>query len=313
MAATAVRKEKKGVVEVPATPNTGRPSAINDKAMLVGLTLRRWRPHITDRAVSIEIAEIHNSDRSMGRYRKSLIGKECMAKIRALHNRLRETHYFLTLPWSDEGYRILSSAGYMRYTKDIRALRDEIEQEVAAFIPLYPKYKAEAKVRMNGLYKEEDYPEVSELKSKFGIDITFRPIPVGEDFRVDVGDQELSRIRMDIEAANKVIIEEAMKSVWERLRDVVSHAAERLRAYEDDGEKVKNPFRDSLVTNIVELLDVVPALNVTGDPALTKFAAEIRKGLTVHPAEVLRDDAKIRETTAARAEAILTKMQGFLA
>lgn len=312
MAATAVRKEK-GTAVVTPVPNSNRPSAINDKAMLVGLTLRRWHPHITDKKVSDEVAETHKSDRSMGKYRKRLIGKECMAKIRTLHNRLRETHYFLTLPWSDEGYRILSQAGYIRYTTEIRKLRDEIEKEVAAFLPLYPQFKAEAKVRMNGLFNEEDYPEPSELRSKFGVEFKFKPIPMGDDFRVDVGDQELARIKMDIEADNKTIIEQAMKSVWERLASVVSHAAERLKAYEDDGEKVKNPFRDSLVTNIVELLDVIPALNITGDPVLVKYAAEIRKGLTTHSAEVLRDDARLRTDTAARAEAILTKMNAFLA
>ena len=65
--------------------------------------------------------------------------------------------------------------------------------------------------------------------------------------------------------------------------------------------------------NIQALLDVVPILNVTNDPAITKFAADIPAKLVSNSAVVLRDAEKIRKTTMAAAEDIMAKMNAYLA
>ena len=89
---------------------------------------------------------------------------------------------------------------------------------------------------------------------------------------------------------------------------------EGLKAYQPsrDGARVQNAFRDSLVDNITDLLDVVPVLNVIGDPVITTFADEIRQKLTANSPEVLRDDAKIRKAVLVQAEDILAKMANYL-
>jgi hypothetical protein len=42
--------------------------------------------------------------------------------------------------------------------------------------------------------------------------------------------------------------------------EAVSHMAERLSAYKETEQGVENPFRDSIVTNLVKLMDVMPRL-----------------------------------------------------
>lgn len=56
-----------------------------------------------------------------------------------------------------------------------------------------------------------------------------------------------------------------------------------------------------LLRDAQALLDVVPILNVTNDPAITTFAAAIRAKLVSNSAVVLRDAEKIRKTTMAAA------------
>lgn len=312
--ATAVKRERTPAQgKATVGPNRPTSSAIGDRAMLAGLSIRRWHPHVTDAKVSEEVATAHKSDRSMGKYRKRLIGREAMAKIRTIDNTLRALHYFYTLPWSDEGYRILPATAYQTYRSKVDALLQERKKEVAAFLPLYPQHKAEAKKRMNGLFNESDYPGVDEIAGKFGVDVIIRPVPSGADIRVDIGDEELRRVRHEADEQLKAQLESSVRNIWERMKDVVEHASERLKAYKVEDDKVTSTFRDTLVTNIIELLDVVPMLNVMGDPNITRFAADIREGLTKHTPEVLRDDASIRSTVAARADEILSKMNSFLA
>lgn len=284
-------------------------SAIHDKAMLVRLTIRRWHPHKTDRKVSDEVAKTHNSDASMGRYRKRLLAKEVFDRLRKAENELRRVHWTLTLPWGDDEKRLLSGAGYLKYRKDIDEQIKEFKEAVAEFMPQYPAFREQAKVRMNGLFNEDDYPTAEKLAKKFGVEVVVDPVPTGKDFRVDVGDQEMARVRKDIEDRAQETLRAGMRDVWDRLRDVVGKASERLNAY--DG--TNHSFRDSLVGNIVELIDIVPLLNVTNDPVLTQFTNDIRSGLTLNSAEVLRDDKKIRETTAAKADEILKKMGALFA
>jgi hypothetical protein len=102
-----------------------------------------------------------------------------------------------------------------------------------------------------------------------------------------------------------------MQDVWHHMRDVVGKMAERLRAY-DPNKPADAPFRDSLVGNISDLLDVLPSLNLTDDPAVAKFSADMRALVEVD-AQTLRDNYFVREDVAQRAETIYNAMAAFIA
>ena len=74
---------------------------------------------------------------------------------------------------------------------------------------------------------------------------------------------------------------------------------------------MEHPFRDSVVTNLVKLVDVLPKLNVTGDPELERLAAQVRASLLVDPQE-LRKSESIRSETAKAALAIADRMSAYM-
>jgi hypothetical protein len=57
-----------------------------------------------------------------------------------------------------------------------------------------------------------------------------------------------------------------------RLTDVVTHIVDKLNQSE-------SRFHASLVTNVVDLVDLLPRLNVNQDEELNRFAAEIKDRL----------------------------------
>ena len=73
-----------------------------------------------------------------------------------------------------------------------------------------------------------------------------------------------------------------------------------------------HPFRDSVVTNLVRLVDVLPKLNVTGDPELERLTAQIRSSLLIDPKELRRSD-DVREETRKAAASIAQQMAGYMA
>lgn len=286
---------------------------LQESSMLVSLVIRRWSQHTTDKEATMEVAAHHQSDVSMGNFRKRLLPRDALIRYTGVVNSLRKEHYFLTLPWTDEGYRILSNKGYFEYRKRISALIEQGNQALEEFWPIYEAHKEEMKLRLNGLYKEEDYPSVEALKTKFGVDVRVKPLSSADQFRVkSLGSKEVAAIKAAIEDESKAAVETAIKSVYERLNEVITKAATRLKEYKLTADnKVEGKFRDSLLSNITDLLDVIPALNITNDPKLGKFVEQVRQEITLHSPDVLRDDEVIRSKVVASAEEIMKKMAGY--
>jgi hypothetical protein len=88
--------------------------------------------------------------------------------------------------------------------------------------------------------------------------------------------------------------------------------AGQLQAYRVTDEGVEHPFRDSVVTNLVKLVDILPKLNVTGDAELEGLTAEVRASLLVDPQELRKSEA-VRNETAKNASAIANRMAAYMA
>lgn len=278
--------------------------SINEKAMLVYLNISFWTARKYDKKISQEIESQYNADEA-GRYNKILIAKEHLANIQKIISGARTFHYDNTLPWTDNGGRLLPSANYFNYVKSIQGFKDDFEREVNNFLRIYPDLKDEAKGRLNGMFDEEDYPEENLLEEKFAFKTSVLPMPAADDFRVNLMENEVESIRSSIQEQVEASTESAMNDLWHRLFKVVSHMVERL--IDPD-----NKFKNTLVTNIEELCDLLPKLNITDDPKLNKAVKEIKAKLTNNDSQTLREDLVARTKTAVEAQKIMNKMRHYL-
>ena len=291
---------------------TTQTQTIAERAMLVTVNISTFNAIKTDAKITREVADSHNSDVTMGQYKKATIAKEALEPIKKLAGEIRTEHYRRTLPWGDDGSRILTGAGYWDYADWMRQRESDWTPLVDAFLTAWPSYVDDARQRLNGLFNPADYPSAYELRRRFSFRWTVRPVPTAGDFRVvELGAAEVDAIRQQIEDDSNATVQAAMADVWDRIKTVVSAMAERLRAY-DPAKPGASPFRDSLVENIQKLLDVLPSLNLTNDPNVARFADEMRE-LCAHDAQSLRDNMFTREDVAAKAEAMLDQMRQFVA
>jgi hypothetical protein len=296
------------------TPQPVSSSNLSERAMLVQFSTSLWRAVRTDEAVTDEVAKSHNSDRDMGKYKKRLVDRKVLDCVRQPIREAWEIHKTMTLPWQDGGTRVLSSDAYLTYTEKMRKKIALADKALATeFLPNYAKFKREAKQKLNGLYREEDYPNENQIASKFGFRLVITPLPSTADFRVKLPEAEKQRVMADMNAWLKEQMDISMRNIWERMSTVVEKMAKSLKAYTRDSDgNVENTFRDTLVTNITDVLDLIPILNITDDHNIKAFSQRIKSELTMHDPEKLRDDEKIRNDVAKRAEEIASKMAGFL-
>lgn len=290
-------------------------SSLSARAMVVSLKVSQWSGRRLDREITDEVNQQHNAAADAGRYNKLLLPKEALEPIEKVVSETRNEFTRRTLPWIDNGGRIMAADGYFAHATWINGQRAKFEAAVDEFITKYPGYVADARVRLNGMFKDEDYPTEDELRRKFGMDVKVMPVPSASDFRVEMSEAQAEHIRAEIEANVAAATKSAVSDIYRRIADMCERMVDRLNAYKPSskkGEKPQGIFRDSLVGNVADLIDLLPTLNITGDPELYALADKLRP-LVQYKADALREDEGKRRDVAAEAKAVLDHVSGFLA
>jgi hypothetical protein len=279
---------------------------ITHKAMLAAVHISVWTATKHDRKVSREVADQNGARERAGRYNKQLLmGASKLEDLRSLSGQIRQHFYKVTLPWSDEGLRLLPSHFLFELKAKMREFERDFNDGVESFLTVYPEYIREARSELGGLFREEDYPSVEKLRDKFSVKLDVLPFPAGEDFRVEMSAEEQARMAREIDANAKEKLAKGTEELWKRLRQVVGHMVERLNEPE-------SRFHTTLVTNMEELVSVLPALNVNQDPDLDRFASQIRDRLCAHSAKELKKDDQLRRDTASQASEIAAEIDSVL-
>lgn len=270
------------------------------RALLVSLSISSWSARKYDKKVTQETNAAHGADSDAGRYNKMLLPGDA-SSYKALASHIAATrvlHYAETLAWSDDGWRLLPVLNYQKYTDKIRKARHEYDTLLGDFLADYPALQQAAKLKLNGMYREEDYP--TNLAGKYGFATEFSPVPSGGDFRVALSQSEIDIIATRTESRVKSAFEDAHKDAVKRLYDCVSRIHERLAQPEAI-------FRDSLISNATELTDVLSRLNIADDVNLETLRRQTASLATVSP-DTLRNDPVTRIQAANDAQSILTSM-----
>lgn len=277
---------------------------LNDRALLVQLNVSQWTARKYDKRASKEVTTAHGAASAAGRFNKSLLPMN--DKLDNIHKKttfIRQKYYDNTLPWGMDGTMMLPTSNYLNFMSDFRKEKGEWESLVQEFLDDYDQMKMDAQRILGSLYDPADYPNGSELRHKFKMDMAVFPVP-SADFRVSIGSEELSRIQQDVERRVKDAEQAALKDVWQRLYDRVKHMAEKLA-------DPKAIFRDSMLENTREICALLPRLNFSDDPNLEAMRQQVEASLLKHP-EALRNDPDLRQDTAAEAKKIMDAMGAFM-
>lgn len=284
-------------------PKTGTDIDFATRVMLVTLSVSRWRARATDKKVNKEVATAHNTVDSIGNYRKSLLPQDAAtyAAIVTAEGAARTYHYANTLPWSDTGARVLPAANYMQYCTGMRKCVADYESACAAFYPEYPQLREDAKKLLNGLYKDSDYPDAKDMPSYFGMKYVVTPVPMGDDFRVDLPQEIAEDLRSEIEANTVGMLDAAMSDAWQQLYKCVKHFRQEMEKGPAANGKAKGVQWASLIDNMSDLCDVMPRLNIKQDPHMDAMTIALKRdvlsGLTPETAKTA-SKVKIARTLA---------------
>lgn len=279
--------------------------SINASSVLCELNISVWPASKVDR----EMTDKTNSDagavRDASQTRKNLFAGTSLRKdIEKFAARVRLYHNTHTLPWADKGERLLPTKLFLEYKQTMDKYEQTFDYMCDNFYNEYPRLVAEAPQRLGSMFKADDYPDLDEVKLKFGFKRAINPLPEAGDFRLDIPANDLEEVRAEYESKFNERLATAMKAPWERLHEMLTHMSEKLN---DTDEETKRRYHDTLLTNPLELCELLTKLNVTNDPKLEEARRQLEAAIANETIEAIRDSADSRANLKTKVDAIIGK------
>ena len=276
---------------LPFTPHhTPTTKTLADKALLVRLKRSMWSPYAYDKTATHQIEAAANATR-IGRFNKHLMkDSQALKRTTAAFTDVYTYVTKHTLPWLDDGLRLLPAHLYQEFTAELRGRINAAEQEADNLALVWQSEINNDALRLGALFNTEDYPSSAEIRSYWAISTRFLPVPTTNDFRTQVDPQDLASLQQEIADAEK----QAAKYVLESMLEPMQAAAQRLKEYENrPGQR----FHESTITNMVEVASRMEKVNISDDP---QIAASIRQLKQLALSCALNTTA-IKENDATRA------------
>lgn len=287
---------------------------MNDKALLVKLGVSQWTNEKEDQTVSHETCDRHSAQRDTGRFVKHICPPRVLEPIRKSVVRLYTQHRTLTLPWLNDGSRILKASAYTQYMDVINVETAVFNAAKDTFINQYDGLRDEARSSQGSLYSDRDWPSKETVGKKFGVSVRNFPLPSSNDFRQEIFNhippEDRDRIIQSAKDDERALTQQCIADVFSRMRLVVGNLAGKLEGYqENDGGKTR--MQESIVGNIRNLVDLLPALNVTDDPMIAEMGQFMIDKLANYDVDTLKNSGLARDNVRAQADEFFKKLQAY--
>jgi hypothetical protein len=155
------------------------------------------------------------------------------------------------------------------------------------------------------MHRAEDYPELEEVKLKFGFRRTVKPVPEAGDFRLDIPANDLEEMRAEFNTQQDNKLADAMREPWERLHEMLVGMSKKL----DDTSGGKKRYHDTLVSNPLELCSLLTKMNITNDPKLEEARKELELTMLGTNIDAIKEDEHHRTEVKAKVDAIIKKFE----
>jgi len=276
--------------------------SISSAAMTVDFNASVWTARKKDHKATAEVEVAHQAEKGVASVSKNLLGDcEELKAVQKFAANTRNVHYSMTMPWSDNGARLLTTQQYFKYHEVMTDLQNEFGRLVDVFLDVYEGKITDAQTALGAMWNGDEYPTRAALEDKFGFRISYVPLPDSGDFRLDIGNEAMAQIKTQYEEHFTSSINAAMKDIWQKLHDNLTTLARQL-GVNDEGKD--NKLYDTVFDRALELTDMLGTCNVTGDNQMEAMRQRLEQafhGLTlgqIKNSPSLRED-KQKELTAA--------------
>ena len=277
-------------------------TTLSRRCVLITLSISMPSKAKKDREVTDRTLNAENAQKDAGRWVANLYPPQAFEMVQRCATKIREIVARNTLPWRDDGSRILPCASMLSIAEVLGEEKSKFfdhAQESASHFDEWLRIAQEVRGHM---FKRSDYPDDSdEFLRGFAVTIDYLPLPDASHVVMDMAEDEIIMVRESTDKAIRAAGDRAAQDLKDRL-------AAPLRAMVDTLKVPDKIFRDSLVQNVSEIVKLFPALNITLDPVLSDVASDMHDLVKSTSAQQLRTNRTARQDAVERAERILAKV-----
>jgi hypothetical protein len=200
----------------------------------------------------------------------------------------------LPSPFSKKGLMLLP----VRLIEPVMAQLDRKQVErlelIEAFMKAYDRCKEEAQGKLGSAFNEGDYPSEEAVRRTFFFECQMWELSAPGKLKSvskELYQRELAKMNNMWSEASKTVT----NVLLEEFRKMTAHMVERLTPSGDGKTKV---FRDSVVTNMLEWMDLFKSRNLTNDVQLVDVVDRAKELISGIDAEALRDSKGLRHKLA---------------
>ena len=143
------------------------------------------------------------------------------------------------------------------------------------------------------MYDKADYPNEDQVRQSFSFQIDMTPVPSSGDFRIDINQKELNKLKKQLDIKLEEANIQAEQDLFSRLYTILAKAVLTLR-------QENKIFRNTLILNIDDICDKVPLMNINNNKVLNDDAEKLLKFTRSIVIKELREDEGYRMVTANR-------------
>ena len=206
--------------------------SIATSAMIGSLNISVWEARKLDKSTQAEVlANKGAKSRRAATVSKHLFS-ECpsLEAIKTLRGEARVWFNNATLPWDDNGGRLITTAQYMKVMDQAAKFEHRFNTLLDIFVSVYQTEISKQAFEMGALFDRSEYPPVNEVRGKFRFALSVSPVPLAGDFRVDIGNEAAAQLKAQYERALADRVSGAVADTWQRVKQQVEWVRERMTA-----------------------------------------------------------------------------------
>lgn len=285
-------------------------TGLADQNILVTLELGKPSGEKVKRRESNELAEEKRADASITTVKVETF-KKMLSLVRKHQNAVRIYFNSRTLPWGDTSQRLVSNGIWDDLRNYLEREKIEDEKLYRAFLDALPGYIARASDPgvLGDFFDPSDFKPRDELLDKWKFRWDEATVPDAEhDIRAGWSPGQVVRMKKVWAEQSERKTRKAMRDVATRVENCLSNISDRMEKY--DGTKTGS-YSDTLITNIRDLTELLPAFNITNDPELEEIHRRLLSDICPLDPKELRKSDTMRSDTKSKADDLLKRIGSF--
>jgi len=286
---------------------------IQNNAMLIAATIKKFSNSRKDTSISAEVAATKNANPKVITVTKKLLDAPAIKALNRIAGQLRNSVLNpVTMPWED-GVRLITVDQIETFEAEWDKKVDRAEELKREVITEWPNILKRAKKDLGDSFDISELPSAEFVAGSYQFSYILRAMPDSGDIRVNLPADKIAKIKAQAESDINKRVESAAESVHERVIDTLQSLVDGLERHgsKPAGAKRASKFADTTVENIEKLAQVLPSLNITGDPKLAQASNAILSQLNGLDPQRLRDSSSERQVVANKAKSIVDNLTGL--